>query len=194
MKVGDVVPAAAGKPIAVVGDALAAIRSHKVGDKITLMVVGPEPDAQPRTFTPTLAPRPDDATRPFLGVTMQTKAQNFDLPFKVNIDAGRVGGPSAGLAFTLAILDELTQGELTGGKKVAATGWFTVGFAPMMTTTSALVTSITGFETAPEPMPSSSATTDDAWHSRVQWSTLLLPKPGRTSSGDRSASSLLPFA
>ena len=34
-----------------------------------------------------------------------------------------------------------------------ATGWFTLGLAPMMMTTSALATSITGFETAPEPMP-----------------------------------------
>ena len=33
-----------------------------------------------------------------------------------------VGGPSAGLAFTLAILDQLTPGELTGGAQVAVTG------------------------------------------------------------------------
>ncbi len=65
--------------------------------------------------------------------------------------------------------------------QVAATGWFTVGLAPITITTSARATSITGLETAPEPMPSSSAATDDAWQSRVQWSTLLLPKPVRTS-------------
>ena len=69
--------------------------------------------------------------------------------------------------------------------QVAATGWFTVGLAPISITTSAFVTSITGLLTAPEPMPSSSATTDDAWHSRVQWSTLLLPKPVRTSFWNR---------
>ena len=69
--------------------------------------------------------------------------------------------------------------------QVAATGWFTVGLAPMTITTSACVTSITGLLTAPEPMPSSSATTDEAWHSRVQWSTLLLPKPVRTSFWNR---------
>jgi PDZ domain-containing protein len=33
-----------------------------------------------------------------------------------------VGGPSAGLAFTLAVLDVLTPGELTGGHRVAVTG------------------------------------------------------------------------
>ncbi|MCY1370968.1 hypothetical protein D9M68_845700 [compost metagenome] len=69
--------------------------------------------------------------------------------------------------------------------QLAATGWFTVGLAPITITTSALSTSITGLDTAPEPMPSSSAATDDAWHSRVQWSTLLLPKPVRTSFWNR---------
>jgi hypothetical protein len=52
--------------------------------------------------------------------------------------------------------------------QVAATGWFTVGLAPMTITTSACITSITGLLTAPEPMPSSSAATLEAWHSRVQ--------------------------
>ena len=55
--------------------------------------------------------------------------------------------------------------------QVAATGWLTVGFAPMTKTTSALSTSLTWLDTAPEPTPSSSADTEDAWHSRVQWST-----------------------
>jgi hypothetical protein len=43
------------------------------------------------------------------------------------------------------------------------------------------VTSITGFDTAARPIPSSSAATDDAWQRRVQWSTLFDPKPVRTS-------------
>ena len=53
-------------------------------------------------------------------------------------------------------------------RKLAATGWLTVGLAPIRTTTLALVTSITGLLTAPEPMPSNSAATLDAWHRRVQ--------------------------
>ena len=53
-------------------------------------------------------------------------------------------------------------------KKVAATGWFSVGLAPMIITTSACSTSLKVAVTAPEPMPSISAATDEAWHSRVQ--------------------------
>ena len=42
-----------------------------------------------------------------------------------------------------------------------------------------------GAVTAPEPMPSISAATEEAWQSRVQWSTLLVPKPVRTSFWNR---------
>jgi PDZ domain-containing protein len=46
----------------------------------------------------------------------------YDFPIEVNFDLARVGGPSAGLAFTLAIIDDLTPGDLTGGKRIAVTG------------------------------------------------------------------------
>src|SRR5205823_5346618 len=48
--------------------------------------------------------------------------------------------------------------------------------------------------TAPEPIVSSRAATEDAWQSRVQWSTLLVPKPARTSFWKRYASSFEAFA
>ena len=41
---------------------------------------------------------------------------------QITIDSGRVGGPSAGLAFTLGILDVMTPGSLTGGLTISATG------------------------------------------------------------------------
>jgi PDZ domain-containing protein len=56
-----------------------------------------------------------------LGVTMQTFV-DYHFPVDVKIDTQKVGGPSAGLAFTLAIIDDLTPGNLTGGKRVAVTG------------------------------------------------------------------------
>ena len=53
-------------------------------------------------------------------------------------------------------------------KKVAATGWFSVGLAPMTKITSEFLHSLKVAETAPEPTPSISAATEEAWHSRVQ--------------------------
>lgn len=57
----------------------------------------------------------------YLGVEVTTRVR-LQLPFPVSVDAGEIGGPSAGLAFTLAIMDSLSNGKLTGGHKVAATG------------------------------------------------------------------------
>ena len=59
----------------------------------------------------------------FIGISLVgERIVRNQLPFDVGISSGSVGGPSAGLAFTLAVLDILTPGELTGGHRVAVTG------------------------------------------------------------------------
>ena len=64
-----------------------------------------------------------DGGGPFIGVSGVTeRVDRSPLPFDVDISSGSVGGPSAGLAFTLVVIDVLTPGELTGGKRVAVTG------------------------------------------------------------------------
>jgi PDZ domain-containing protein len=63
------------------------------------------------------------ATKPtaFLGIQPQDQfAWNF--PVKVQVHTAGIGGPSAGLAMTLGIIDKLSGGHLTGGRIVAATG------------------------------------------------------------------------
>ena len=46
----------------------------------------------------------------------------YDFPFHVSINSDDIGGPSAGLAWTLGIINTLAGGHLTGGRIVAATG------------------------------------------------------------------------
>lgn len=67
-------------------------------------------------------PAPEEPTRAIIGIAVEDRLVGADLPFDVLIDSGTVGGPSAGLAFTLAVIDVLTPGELTGGHLVATTG------------------------------------------------------------------------
>lgn len=43
-------------------------------------------------------------------------------PFTISISLANIGGPSAGLMFTLAIIDKLTPGDLTAGRYIAGTG------------------------------------------------------------------------
>jgi PDZ domain-containing protein len=75
-----------------------------------------------RTVDMALGARPEDASRSYLGVSLQTNDLSFEFPVEVTIDSGRVGGPSAGLAFTLGLLDVLTPESLTGGLSIATTG------------------------------------------------------------------------
>jgi len=70
----------------------------------------------------TLAPSPEDPDQGVMGVTVQPTGVQFDFPFQTSFETGEVGGPSAGLAFTLGLIDALTPGELTGGASVAVTG------------------------------------------------------------------------
>lgn len=67
-------------------------------------------------------PAQDEPERAMIGIVPEDRIVGAELPVDVFIDSGTVGGPSAGLAFTLAVLDVLTPGELTGGHRVAVTG------------------------------------------------------------------------
>ncbi len=45
-----------------------------------------------------------------------------NFPFPITISSGQIGGPSAGLMWTLGLIDLLTPGDLTGGQVIAGTG------------------------------------------------------------------------
>src|SRR5205823_8361772 len=68
-----------------------------------------------RSTTDPQAPR-----RPVIGVIVEQNAQ-IQLPLSVTINAGNVGGPSAGLAFALDVLEQLGK-DVDHGRRVAATG------------------------------------------------------------------------
>jgi PDZ domain-containing protein len=65
--------------------------------------------------------------KPYLGISLQTHNDHFDFPFKIDISLNNVGGPSAGLAFVLGVLDMLGSGRLTAGHRVAVTGTIDLG-------------------------------------------------------------------
>ena len=72
--------------------------------------------------TETITPTRNSADRYVLGVLL---ASDFTFPLDVSISLENVGGPSAGMMFALGIIDNLTPGDLTGGKHVAGTGTIT---------------------------------------------------------------------
>lgn len=129
LKATDLIVSIDGKPVCLQGDLGEAMRAKKPGDSVVLgirrvtsqkgkpVVRGPEQQISVKTYLPA------GADRAYIGVVLgPAKEKPCSFPFTVDIDTDRIGGPSAGLAMTLAMLDQLSPGELTGGVKVAATG------------------------------------------------------------------------
>jgi PDZ domain-containing protein len=120
LKPGMTVVGADGEPVRTTDDLVAAITSKEPGEPIELSVV-PLDGGAPVEVATTLGTREGEPGVAALGVSPVDR-NSYGFPFDIEIDTGKVGGPSAGLAFTLAILDRLTPGSLTGGDRMAVTG------------------------------------------------------------------------
>ena len=92
----------------------------------TTVELGIERDGEPMTVSLTTITPPDansdgspDSEGSLLGVYLSAEA---DSDIEATFGLSKVGGPSAGSMFALGIVDELTPGDLTGGKDIAGTG------------------------------------------------------------------------
>lgn len=120
LKPGMTVVEVDGRRITTTEELVAAIQQHAPGDEIDLSVI-PLEGGKAQDVTTTLGAREGEPGVAALGVSPVDRV-TYTFPVDIRIDTGKVGGPSAGLAFTLAILDRLTPGSLTGGDRMAVTG------------------------------------------------------------------------
>jgi PDZ domain-containing protein len=118
LEAGDVVVRVDGATVKTPAELRARIGTRKPGNTLTLAVrrQGNEPvDVRVRTIA-----SPEDPSRAIVGILIEQEA-DVKLPFEVDIDLGRVGGPSAGLPFALEIARQLGR-DVTNGCRIAATG------------------------------------------------------------------------
>ncbi|MCO8125600.1 hypothetical protein NHL50_00060 [Acidimicrobiia bacterium EGI L10123] len=118
---GDSVVAIDGEPLDDIDDVSRIMGPRAPGETVVLSVE-PAEGGDLAEVPVVLGASPDDPARGLIGISLEPRSPAYDFPIDVDIDSGNVGGPSAGLAFTLAVLDVLTPGELTGGLDVAVTG------------------------------------------------------------------------
>lgn len=117
---GDQIIALNEEPIQTVGELTAHMRSVNPLGSVTLTVL--RADQQVTVTTLVMSPSSPTAS-PRLGVVVETVGMDAKLPFPVVLEPHKiVGGPSAGLMFTLAIYDLLTPGDLASGHQIAGTG------------------------------------------------------------------------
>ncbi|MFV0308716.1 MAG: S16 family serine protease [Desertimonas sp.] len=120
LRPGDTIKTVDGAEIGTVEDLQATLDDDEPGDTVEVELVRAGETAT-ETVEVELIEAPDGSGRTIMGFNRFDTA-SVELPFELHIDTGTIGGPSAGLAFTLTLIDELSEGNLTGGADVAVTG------------------------------------------------------------------------
>lgn len=115
---GDLLLAVADQEVVTVEQVRSAMSGAVPGEPVTLLIRRGEERLALEVITYEEPARKGQA---LIGATLKP-AYHFDLPVDVRIKSGQITGPSAGLMFTLTIIDKLTAGGITGGLSVAGTG------------------------------------------------------------------------
>ena len=115
LRAGDEIVAADGHLVDSTDEVRKAITGHKPGERVAFRV---ERGKGERNVSVEVQEVED---QPRVGILLRDVFP--DLPVKVTIQTqNNIGGPSAGLMFTLSIIDKLTREDLTGGRRIAGTG------------------------------------------------------------------------
>ena len=117
LEVGDIVIGAEGTPVRGAGQLQQALSGVEPGEEVRLTILRDGAERKVRVGT---IPAEQDPNRAVMGVIIDD-ATTFDFPLEIEIDAGDIGGPSAGLAFALGITDELGD-DITCGRRITVTG------------------------------------------------------------------------
>ena len=120
---GDVIVSVDGTPTPTIEQLIPVMTNRKVGEvlEVVAYTLDSDPNDTKRTVKIRLIASPDESARAIIGF-VPADTRTVKVPFEISINTDTIGGPSAGLAFTLALLDELTPGDLMGSVKVASTG------------------------------------------------------------------------
>lgn len=97
------------------------VRAQPIGTTFTFVVERDQSDGTTKneTVSVTSAANPDDPGKPYIGIAI---GFYYTPPFEISFGLQDVGGPSAGLMFSLGIVDKLTAENLANGKHIAGTG------------------------------------------------------------------------
>lgn len=116
LQTGDELLSVAGRPVGHAADVVDAVRAAAPGTGVPIVVR--RGDAE-QTVNVTVGAQPQDKTKGYLGVSLDEQPRSA---IKVAFNLADIGGPSAGLMFSLALVDKLSTGKLNDGKFVAGTG------------------------------------------------------------------------
>ncbi|HEY5579182.1 MAG TPA: PDZ domain-containing protein [Acidimicrobiia bacterium] len=116
----DVIVEIDGEPVALASDGVAIIQSHRPGDTVVLTVRRGDGLI---SVPVTLVEHSEEPGAAMVGVLPDTLNLHYEFPIDVRIDSSAAIGPSAGLAYSLGVVNALTpEVDELNGYVVAATG------------------------------------------------------------------------
>jgi PDZ domain-containing protein len=119
LEAGDVLATVDGQAVRDASELRELITSRSPGEPVR---IGYLRDGAAGTAVITTSEATGEDGEPVAVIGVVTEEEPVEVPFEVEISLDEVGGPSAGLMFTLGILDKLDEPSLTGGKYIAGTG------------------------------------------------------------------------
>jgi PDZ domain-containing protein len=120
LKPGDVIVQMNEQPVRTANGLVQAMARVRVGSRVRLVV---RRHGHLLSFLLRTVPNPQARDHAMVGVGIGTYHQRYVIPVRIHIRSGDITGPSAGLMFGLAIVDELRPSlDLTHGLVVAGTG------------------------------------------------------------------------
>lgn len=121
----DVIIAIDDNEVAFRSDVIDDLSAREIGDAVELTIqrlVEGSDEVEVVEVDIVLGAHTDDADRPMVGVLLDNNPPIVEFPVEVDTDTQNIGGPSAGMMFTLEIMNQLTEDDLTDGRRIAGTG------------------------------------------------------------------------
>ena len=117
---GDVIVGVDGRPVRIASDLQTALTSRPAGSAFELTVVRGDVQLTAELESRRLEQLPEGGVG--IGVVITTRDFVVDLPFEIEFRERNIGGPSAGLAYALAITDMLDPQDIAAQRTIGATG------------------------------------------------------------------------
>lgn len=119
---GDVIVSVDGTAVSDPQDIGVALNGALPGETVEIEVQSSIRGDETETLKVELIADENDPKRPLIGISGASAPTGIKSAIQIDLDSGDVSGPSAGLSWTLAIIDRLTPGSLVGGSDITATG------------------------------------------------------------------------
>ncbi len=119
LQAADIIKAIDGTEVHITEELIDIIQKRRQGDFVEVIFYR---EGTKHTENIKTASHPVDEDKAALRILVQTLNWEPQLPVEINIDAGKITGPSAGMMFVLEIFNQLEPEDITRGRKIAGTG------------------------------------------------------------------------